>query len=97
MEMVKNHLLRDSGRSTGFPDRDLALSNARRTERRRLLRRHIVGSRKYLGESAWDMLIDLFIQHCEERKIANGDLKSEWSRGGIEVVSRCRSRWSPIN
>ncbi len=74
MEMVKNHLLRDSGRSTGFPDRDLALSNARRTARRRLLRRHIVGSRKYLGEPAWDMLIDLFIQHCEEKKIATGDL-----------------------
>src|SRR3546814_15845979 len=74
MEMVKNHLLRDSGRSTGFPDRDLALSNARRTAWRRLLRRHIVGSRKYLGEPAWDMLIDLFIQHCEERKIATGVL-----------------------
>src|SRR3546814_5418174 len=57
-----------------FTDRDLALSNARRTARRRLLRRHIVGSRKYLGEPAWDMLIDLFIQHCEERKIATGDL-----------------------
>lgn len=74
MEMVKNHLLRDSGRSTGFPDRDLALSNARRTARRRLLRRHIVGSRKYLGEPAWDMLIDLFIQHCQEKKISTGDL-----------------------
>src|SRR3546814_12286166 len=74
MEMVKNHLLRDSGRSTGFPDRDLALSTARRTARRRLLRRHIVGSRKYLGEPAWHMLIDLFIQHCAERKIATADL-----------------------
>ena len=73
-EMVKNHLLRDSGRSTGFPDRDLALSNARRTARRRLLRRHIVGSKRYLGEPAWDMLIDLFIQHCEEKKISTGDL-----------------------
>src|SRR3546814_15498910 len=89
-----------------FTDRDLALSNARRTARRRLLRRHIVGSRKYLGEPAWDMLIDLFIQHCEERKIATGDLcvssalplsRSEERRVGKECVSTCRSRWSPYN
>ena len=68
------HFLRDSGRSPALPDRDLALTNARRTARRRLLRRHIVGSKKYLGEPAWDMLIDLFIQHCEEKKTCTGDL-----------------------
>src|SRR3546814_1753657 len=31
MEMVKNHLLRDSGRSTGFSDRDLALRSEEHT------------------------------------------------------------------
>lgn len=74
IKMFKYHLLRDSGRSPVLPDRDLALTNARRTARRRLLRRHIVGSMKYLGEPAWDMLIDLFIQHCEEKKTSTGDL-----------------------
>jgi DNA repair protein RadC len=71
---LKHHLLRDSGRSPVLPDCDLALTNAKRTARRRLLRRQIVGSKKYLGEPAWDMLIDLFIQHCEEKKTSTGDL-----------------------
>src|SRR3546814_13230382 len=53
---------------------DVGSAERRRTARRRLLRRHIVGSRNYLGEPAWDMLIDIFIQHCAERKIATGDL-----------------------
>src|SRR3546814_12120269 len=51
---------------------DLALANARRTLRRRLLRKQLLGNDELFGEPAWDMLIDLFIHEGEEIGRASG-------------------------
>ena len=74
---ARGALFRDNQRSrAGDPtsSRTRAFENARRASRRRQYRRELIGSPKLFGEPAWDMLIDLFIQHCEEKKTCTGDL-----------------------
>lgn len=51
-----------------------ALANARRTARRRLLRRQLLGADHLFGEPAWDMLIELFIHQAEGRPISTSSL-----------------------
>lgn len=51
-------------------DATLALANARRTARRRLLRRQLVGADECFGEPAWDILIDLFIHEAQGRAVS---------------------------
>lgn len=51
-----------------------ALANARRTGRRRLLRRQLLGADALFGEPAWDMLIDLFIHHCKGVPVSTSSL-----------------------
>jgi DNA repair protein RadC len=46
---------------------ELVLTNARITQRRRFLRRHLIGAEYLFVEPAWDMLLDLFIHQCEGR------------------------------
>lgn len=51
-----------------------ALANAKRTVRRRMLRRQLVGASWLFGEPAWDMLIDLFVHELEEKPVATSSL-----------------------
>ena len=51
-----------------------ALANARRSVRRLLLRRQLLGADWLFGEPAWDMLVELFIAHCEGAKVPTGAL-----------------------
>lgn len=51
-----------------------ALANAKRTVRRRMLRRQLIGAPSLFGEPAWDMLIDLFIHHCEGKTVSTSSL-----------------------
>lgn len=51
-----------------------ALANARRTARRRLLRRQLIGAEHLFGEPAWDMLIELFIHEVEGKPISTSSL-----------------------
>lgn len=51
-----------------------ALANARRTGRRRLLRRQLLGTDELFGEPAWDMLIDLFVHHCQGMSVSTSSL-----------------------
>jgi DNA repair protein RadC len=51
-------------------DRSRALANARKSWRRRLLRRQLVGSDELFGEPAWDMLVDLLIHEGEARPVS---------------------------
>lgn len=51
-----------------------ALANARRSVRRRLLRRQLVGADALFGEPAWDMLVELFIASCEGETVPTGAL-----------------------
>ena len=53
---------------------DLALANARRTLRRRLLRKQLLGNDELFGEPAWDMLIDLFIHEGEAKPVSTSSL-----------------------
>lgn len=46
---------------------ELVLTNARITQRRRFLRRQLIGAECLFVEPAWDMLLDLFIHQCEGR------------------------------
>lgn len=71
------YILRDSGlkaASDHWPNSAIALANAKRTVRRRLLRRQVIGTPKLFGEPAWDMLIDLFIENGEGRRLSTSDL-----------------------
>lgn len=52
----------------------LALANAQRASRRRLLRRQLVGAAALFGEPAWDMLIDLFIHEGEAKAVSTSSL-----------------------
>lgn len=56
------------------PEAPLALANAQRTARRRLLRRQLVGAPCIFGEPAWDMLIELFIHEAEARPVSTSSL-----------------------
>ncbi len=51
-----------------------ALANARRSVRRLLLRRQLLGADRLFGEPAWDMLVELFIAHCEGATVPTGAL-----------------------
>lgn len=51
-----------------------ALANARRSVRRLLLRRQLLGADRLFGEPAWDMLVELFIAHCEGTTVPTGAL-----------------------
>lgn len=51
-----------------------ALANARRSVRRLLLRRQLLGADWLFGEPAWDMLVELFIAHCEGATVPTGAL-----------------------
>ena len=51
-----------------------ALANARRSVRRLLLRRQLIGADKLFGEPAWDILVELFIAHCEGATVPTGAL-----------------------
>ncbi len=62
------------GRLADAAGNDRALANARRTARRRLLRRQLLGADHLFGEPAWDMLIELFIHQAEERPISTSSL-----------------------
>ena len=52
----------------------VALANARRSVRRVLLRRQLLGADRLFGEPAWDILVELFIAHCEGSTIPTGAL-----------------------
>ena len=56
------------------PEAGLALANAQRTSRRRLLRRQLVGADELFGEPAWDMLLDLFIHEAEAKTVSTSSL-----------------------
>jgi len=45
----------------------LVVANARLAQRRRFLRRQLIGAEYLFVEPAWDMLLDLFIHQCEGR------------------------------
>lgn len=64
-----------------------ALENAKQTIRRRVLRHQLLGSAELFGEPAWDVLIDLFIQECEEKPIS---VSSLWSATGLSESSSKR-------
>jgi DNA repair protein RadC len=51
-----------------------ALANARRSVRRLLLRRQLLGADELFGEPAWDILVELFIAHCEGATVPTGAL-----------------------
>lgn len=56
------------------PDVGMALANAQRVSRRRLLRRQLVGADDLFGEPAWDMLIDLFIHEAAAKSVSTSSL-----------------------
>ncbi|MGQ2936869.1 MAG: hypothetical protein ACT6RK_22505, partial [Sphingopyxis sp.] len=56
------------------PDAGLALDNAQKAARRRLLRRQLVGAHELFGEPAWDMLIDLFIHEAQAKPVSTSSL-----------------------
>ena len=56
------------------PDAELALANAQRVWRRRLLRRQLIGAEGLFGEPAWDMLIDLFIHEAAAKSVSTSSL-----------------------
>lgn len=51
-------------------DYALAYSNAQLTRRRRLLRRQLLDNKRLLGEPAWEVLLDLFLQQCEGKHVS---------------------------
>ena len=50
----------------------LALENAHKIARRRLLRRQLVGADGLFGEPAWDILVDLFIHEGQGKSVSTG-------------------------
>ena len=50
------------------------LRNARATQRRRILRRQLLGSEELFGEPAWDMLLDLFVNEREGKRLSMSSL-----------------------
>lgn len=64
-----------------------ALDNAKRTIRRRILRRQLLGPAELFGEPAWDVLIDLFIHECEDKPIS---VSSLWGATGLSESSSKR-------
>lgn len=77
--------LRDSAND---PDESgLALANARRTARRRLLRRQLVGADELFGEPAWEILLDLFIHEREAKPVS---VSSAFIASGLPTSSAQR-------
>lgn len=61
-------------RSPHSAERAAALTNARRTLRRRLLLRQLLGSGRLFHEPARDVLLDLFIHECEGKAVSTSSL-----------------------
>ena len=55
-------------------DDDIAPANARASMRRRMLRQQLIGAPELFGDSAWEMLIDLFIHECEGKDLSISSL-----------------------
>lgn len=66
---------------------DIACDRARRTIRRRLLRRQLMGSRELFGEPAWEILLDVFVHECEGKPLA---ITSTCATAGIPMSSGLR-------
>lgn len=54
--------------------RQAALENAKQTVHRRKSRSQLLGAPHLFGEPAWDILIDLFIHHCEDKRVSMSEL-----------------------
>jgi DNA repair protein RadC len=76
-----------SSEIAGRPLDQIILHNARKTIRRRLLRRQLIGAAELFGEPAWDMLLDLFIHECEGEQLS---MFSMCAGSGIPVSSAMR-------
>lgn len=63
-----------AARDHGPASDPVALANALLTQRRRLLRRQLLGADHLFGEPAWDMLIELFIHQLEGKPISMSSL-----------------------
>ena len=50
------------------------LRHAMATQRRRILRRQLLGADELFGEPAWDMLLDLFVHECQGKQLAMSSL-----------------------
>lgn len=66
---------------------DVAYERARRTIRRRLLRRQLIGSEELFGEPAWEILLDVFVHECEGKPLA---ITSTCATAGIPMSSGLR-------
>lgn len=66
---------------------DIAHERARRTIRRRLLRRQLLGSPELFGEPAWEILLDVFVHECERKPLA---ITSTCATAGIPMSSGLR-------
>jgi len=63
-------ILRSPETSSDRRDRtERIVANARTAQRRRFLRRQLVGAPELFIEPAWDMLLDLFIHECEGKSL----------------------------
>ena len=74
---ARGSIFRDNQRSRAgdsSSSRARAIENARRAYRRRQYRRELIGSPRLFGEPAWDMLIDLFINEREGKRVATSAL-----------------------
>lgn len=69
------------------PATDVAYDRARRTIRRRLLRRQLIGSEELFGEPAWEMLLDVFVHEGEGKPLA---ITSTCATAGIPMSSGLR-------
>ena len=66
---------------------DIACDRARRTIRRRMLRRQLIGSPELFGEPAWEILLDVFVHECERKPLA---ITSTCATAGIPMSSGLR-------
>jgi DNA repair protein RadC len=66
---------------------DVACDRARRTIRRRLLRRQLMGAQELFGEPAWEILLDVFVHECEGKPLA---ITSTCATAGIPMSSGLR-------
>lgn len=69
------------------PAIDVAYEHARRTIRRRLLRRQLIGSEELFGEPAWEILLDVFVHEYEGKPLA---ITSTCATAGIPMSSGLR-------
>lgn len=71
----------------GGPPPDIACDRARRTIRRRLLRRQLIGSEELFGEPAWEIMLDVFVHECDSKPLA---ITSTCATAGIPMSSGLR-------